>query len=308
MSATDSTGILEGAGLYKTILDNLHDGAYFVDRDRRITFWNRAAERLTGYTASEVLGSSCSDNILIHVDVHGNNLCKGLCPVAETIADGELRSAEVFMHHKDGHRVPVNVRVAPIRDANCRIIGAVELFTDSSAKIATLELLQELQELALVDPVTGVANRRLLEDYVTGRLGELSRYTWPFGVLFIDVDRFKQINDTHGHEIGDRVLKMVADTLSGNARPFDLIGRWGGDEFVALIINVDREQLTAVAEKFRMLVEHSGVPGDDGPVSTTVSVGGTTADAGDTLDSLMMRADELMYQSKSVGGNCVSVA
>ena len=81
---------------YSRIIDNLYDGLYFVDRDRIIQYWNKAAERISGYTAAEVVGTSCSDNILTHVDSDGNNLCRGTCPLAMTIVDGEACEAEVF--------------------------------------------------------------------------------------------------------------------------------------------------------------------------------------------------------------------
>ena len=115
---------------YERIIENLHDGLYFVDRDRVITYWNKAAEQISGFTANEVVGKSCSDNILTHVDSEGNSLCTGECPLAATIVDGNPREAEVYMHHKGGHRIPVSVRVSILTDRDGIIIGGIELFTD----------------------------------------------------------------------------------------------------------------------------------------------------------------------------------
>ena len=134
---------------YATLLDNLYDGVYFVDRERRITFWNKAAERITGFTQAEVLGKRCADNLLRHVDDRGNSLCEGACPLSYTLRDGQLRSASVFLHHKNGHRLPVAIGVAPITDNQQNIIGAVEIFRDNSATVAALEHLKELEDLAL---------------------------------------------------------------------------------------------------------------------------------------------------------------
>jgi PAS domain-containing protein len=89
---------------YETLLDNLYDGVYFVDRERRITFWNKAAERITGFAKREVLGKRCADNLLRHVDHRGNSLCEGACPLSHTLGDGLFRSDTVFLHHQDGHR------------------------------------------------------------------------------------------------------------------------------------------------------------------------------------------------------------
>ena len=112
------------------IVDNLHDGLYFVDPDRIILFWNKAAEKISGFTAEEVVGKPCSANILTHVDADGNQLCLGLCPLAASMADRQPREAEVYMHHKDGHRIPVSVRVSALTDAEGNVIGGIELFSD----------------------------------------------------------------------------------------------------------------------------------------------------------------------------------
>jgi PAS domain S-box-containing protein len=238
----------------KSILDNLHDGVYFVNRNREILFWNASAERLTGYKAAEVVGKCCHDNIMRHVNAEGAQLCHGSCPLSETLADGCDRAAEVFFHHKDGHRVPTCVRVCPIRDPDRNIVGAVEAFNDNSDSIAALQKVEELQQLALLDPLTRVANRRYIEGALETHLGEMARYGWGFGVLFVDLDDFKRVNDTYGHSVGDSALRMVARTLRHNARSFDLVGRWGGDEFIVVVSNVNEEQLRRLAQRFGRLV------------------------------------------------------
>ena len=187
---------------YATLLDNLYDGVYFVDRERRITFWNKAAERITGFTKAEVLGKRCADNLLRHVDERGNSLCEGACPLSYTLSDGQPRSASVFLHHKDGHRLPVAIGVAPITDHQQNIIGAVEIFRDNSATVAALEHLKELEDLAYLDALTKIANRTYLENFIVGKFNEFRRLGWSFGVIFVDVDQFKQVNDTFGHQRG----------------------------------------------------------------------------------------------------------
>ncbi len=145
---------------YEKIVDSLHDGLYFVNKDRIITYWNKAAEQISGFTANEVVGRSCSDNILTHIDKEGNSLCHGMCPLAKTIADGKSRETEIYMHHKDGHRVPVSVRVSTLTDANGNVIGGIELFTDISNHEANKQRIKELEKLALIDNLTQLANRK----------------------------------------------------------------------------------------------------------------------------------------------------
>ncbi len=293
---------------FRALLDNFSDGVYFVDAERRITYWNRGAERISGYAADEVVGSLCFDEILMHVDCAGTRLCQHGCPLAATLADGEPREAEVFLHHRDGHRVPVRIRVAAVRDRDGRITGAVETFNDNTAGIAALQRIEELQAAAYIDALTGVANRAFTEITLRAKLEELERYGWPFGVLFIDIDRFKTVNDNHGHDIGDRVLATVARTLSGNARSFDLVGRWGGEEFLVVAVNVDGPKLLALAERFRLLVADSAARTAGGGVSVTISVGAALARPGEDAGAVVRRADAAMYESKRSGRNHVTLA
>jgi diguanylate cyclase (GGDEF)-like protein/PAS domain S-box-containing protein len=290
---------------YKNLLDNLYDGVYFVDTDRRITYWNKGAERITGYSPRETLGKRCSDNLLMHSDRQGKILCLSRCPLADSMADGTQRSTEVFLRHKDGHRVPVTVRVAPIRDQEGAVTGAVEIFTDNTPAGAAFERLAELERLAYIDPLTGLANRRYAEISATARLEELQRYGWRFGIIFIDIDNFKAVNDRYGHETGDEVLKTVGKTLQNSVRAFDLVSRWGGEEYLGLIANVEGGELIATAKRCRALVEQSHVPAVPS-LRVTISVGATLARSEDTVATLVNRADRLMYRSKESGRNCVT--
>lgn len=117
-------------GFYKSVLDNLFDGVYVVDKERKIIYWNKAAERITGFFEAEVVNLACYDNILNHVDERGKQLCLDGCPLAKVLKDGNPRQAEVFLRHKAGHRVPVSIRITPIYDGDS-IIGAAEIFSDT---------------------------------------------------------------------------------------------------------------------------------------------------------------------------------
>ncbi len=294
--------------LYWELLDNLYDGVYYVDRSRAITFWNKAAEAITGYHREEVLGKRCSDNLLRHVDEHGHCLCLRACPLAHALEDGRARTASVFLHHKEGHRLPVFVRVSPIRNRSGEIAGAVEIFNDNSETVAALQRLKELQDLAYTDTLTAIANRKYLEMFMEARFNEMRRYGWSFGLIFADIDHFKRVNDTYGHQVGDLVLKMVANTLAENCRSFDLVGRWGGEEFVCLVSHIRKpRKLKTIAERLRQLVANSYLGTENGPLAVTLSLGATLAQPEDTMESLTQRADRLLYQSKAAGRNRVTV-
>lgn len=291
---------------HKKLLDNLYDGVYFVDTDRTITYWNKGAERLTGYPANEAVSRHCFDNFLMHVDKAGCALCLDGCPLSKTLADGEHREMELFLRHKLGHRVPVQVRVEPIQSVNGSTVGAVEIFTDISAVKKLERLAGHLQDLAYYDSLTHVANRRHIELKVQQALQEVQQFGCGFGIVMLDVDSFKSVNDKYGHQTGDRMLKMLCDTLINSLRPGDVVGRWGGDEFLVVARDVTAASLAHLAERCRHLLDATFVPVVAGvPIRINVSVGATMLREGDSCDEALDRADRLMYASKGAGKNGV---
>ena len=299
---------MEQLDFYKSVLDEISDGVYFVNRDRVITYWNKAAEELSGYTGREVIGRHCSDNLLVHINDAGCQLCLAGCPLAATMDDAVPHEAHVFMKHKNGHRVPVYVRVKPLRDENNNIIGGVETFSDDTLENALEDRVSDLERKSLLDGLTGIGNRRFADITLSTRFNELKRYGWPFGVIFIDIDDFKKVNDTYGHNTGDEVLKMLSRTTAGIIRePETSIFRWGGEEFLVIATNCDAAKLFSLAERIRLLVANSGLPQNTGMLSVTISSGVTVALPEDDAEKIIARADGLLYQAKKAGKNCVKI-
>lgn len=288
------------------ILDLINDGIYIVDRDRKIIFWNKAAERISGYSKEEVVGRHCHDNVLNHVDSNGVELCIHGCPLHATMETEKANDAEVFLHHKDGHRVPVWIRTSPYYDADGNCVGGIEFFSDISNKWQYEEHINELKKRAMIDSLTEVANRYYLTQHIESSFEEFRRYNSPFGILFFDIDDFKMFNDSYGHDIGDKVLKLVSRTVSRNLRPFDLFGRWGGEEFLAVIRNCDAQSVLQIAERFKNLIRKTHVRSSGATLNITVSVGATIVQEKDTPGSIIKRADALMYEGKRKGKDQVS--
>jgi len=293
---------------YKDVLDNLHDGVYFVDTSRRITYWNKGSERISGFSSSEVMGRRCADNILKHVDDKGVILCASMCPLAHTMLDGIPRQANVYLHHRNGHRVPVVVSASPLYGERGEIVGAIESYTDNSAYLNAMERVQILGEAAFQDALTRVGNRRFVEMKLDGGVSEARQFQARIGFLLFDIDHFKTFNDTYGHDVGDQVLQMVANTINHNIRVVDFLGRWGGEEFIVLLQNMNESKIRAIANKLRMLVEQSFLALGEDALSVTVSGGATIILPEDTPQSLFKRADQLLYQSKHNGRNQFSFA
>lgn len=297
--------MLSNESFWQGLVDDLLEGVYFVDRDRRITYWNSGAERLTGYSEQEVLGRSCADGILRHVTADGVHLCRAGCPLAATIRDGRSREADLFMHHSDGHRVPVTVRAHPMRGEDGEILGSAECFAPRPGGVFSDLESDRRTNMAFRDPVTRIGNRLYAEQQLAAVMGSLEAST-TMGLLFCDVDRFKTVNDTWGHTVGDKTLRMVARTLANGLRPGDVPCRWGGEEFIAVLPETDGPGTLRVAERIRMLVENSWLALGDTRLSVTVSVGATVMAYGETVEGVLERVDQLMYRSKHEGRNRVS--
>lgn len=296
--------MLESA--YRAILNEMSEGVYFVDRERQITYWNPGAEQITGYAFEEVRGHSCADGILRHVTDSGHQLCISGCPLALVMQDGKSRTASVYLHHKEGHRIPVTVKGQAIRDDVGNIIGSVELFSTRSASRFADTQERSRADDAFVDSLTGIGNRRFGESNLESIMAGVQAGVTTLGVLFIDVDRFKSINDTFGHRVGDAALRMVGQDLANGLRSGDFPIRWGGEEFLVLMPGAEQANLERAAERLRMLVEHSWFEHGDAQVRVTISVGAVLAERTETPADVVDRADLLMYESKKAGRNCVS--
>ncbi len=292
--------------LLQSVAEKISDGLYIVDPERKILYWNKSAENITGYSRNEVTGSHCYDNILRHINENGVELCKRECPVVYAIKDNKPVEARVFLHHRDGHRVPVFVKVIPITNENDTPVGAIELFTDLTDSRTLKEELESLRSLAFVDELTGVLNRRGFEYFLNHKKMESERFKKIFGVLFIDIDDFKLINDTYGHKVGDKVLRMVAGVLKSNLRISDIVARYGGDEFLVISEITDREELSSLANRIHILINNSFIEDNDKIIKVSVSIGGVVSE-GEDLERALERADSLMYVSKSKGKNKITL-
>jgi diguanylate cyclase (GGDEF)-like protein/PAS domain S-box-containing protein len=298
---------MEKSGLFETICDQLYDGVYYVGTDRRIDYWNKSAQKLTGYTSKEVVGTLCDESVLDCVDGEGKSLCTDDCPILKALKDGKRHEAEIFMRHKKGHRVPVLMRAAPVKDKEKRVIGVAEIISDNSASAARHDRVKELERLAMMDELSGLPSRTCLEQALDTRIGELDRYGRVFGVILMDVDHLGELNRKHGREVGDDVLRMIGQTLLYNTRPFDMVGRWDGGTFLGIITDAERKDLAHVAHRFQMLIGTSKLPLKGSRVRVSVSIGATLAKWGDSAEEVLKVAEGMLMESKRSGRNRVSI-
>ena len=291
---------------YKRLLDQLHDAVYFVDNQRTILYWNEAAERLTGFSQSEVIGKHCFDGLLDHADLFGCCLCHRECPLAQAMKQDRPIHERLFLRHKDGRRISVDVRIMPVRKDDGTVIGGVEVFCDATSSVVVEGAFRQIREVADRDPLTGLANRRYLDRMLAHFLERLDRSGQPFSLIMSDLDHFKQINDTWGHVIGDQALARFAAVLQNQCRPGDLVARFGGEEFVVLLPGLTLETAIQIAERLKK-VAVTATPESLGDRKLTASFGVTEAALGELASQVLSRADAALYRAKSLGRDCVEV-
>jgi diguanylate cyclase (GGDEF)-like protein/PAS domain S-box-containing protein len=279
-----------------SVLEAVGQPVIATDLEGKVLYWNRAAEETYGWSSGEALGRRSRD-----LTVPKESLEKAEEVVSELRA-GRTWSGEVLLRRKDGSYVPVFVTATPLFDARGDLAGMIGVSSDISERKA---LEAELERRASHDTLTGLPNRPAFVD----RLGQALRRTRPrqnsreVGVLFMDLDGFKTINDSLGHQAGDRLLVTVAERLRKRLRNEDVLARFGGDEFAVLL-----EDTAGTSEAIRVaqrIAEDLREPFtvDDFQVSVSTSIGITlgTAQANDDPERMLRDADVAMYRAKEQG-------
>lgn len=275
---------------FRAVVESSHDAIIGKDLEGLVTSWNSGAERLYGYGAPEVIGRSIS--LLVPPGQEDE-----LGDVLRRVRLGErVDDYETVRACKDGTQVDVSLTVSPIRDRGGAVIGASTIARDISARLRYQE---QLRFLAEHDPLTGAWNRRRFEREISEQLGRSRRYGEQAAVLTIDVNGFKQINDTHGHRTGDKALKAIAAALKRRLRDTDVVARVGGDEFAILLPYANAEQGEAMAADLRRVIGECSVDVGETRVHLSASVGAVHIDRHTTDDeAVLTAADRAMYQEK----------
>lgn len=256
-----------------------------------IEFVNRSFEELTGYESREILGETPA---LLHSGKHAEDFYQNLW---QTLGDGERFRATFQNRRKDGSLYYVDQSIRPLHDAAGRISHFVSISTDVTG---LMKENRELSEKAQRDSLTGLLNRgsgnRLLQELVDRAQARHE----SFCILLGDIDHFKQINDTHGHQVGDRVLRSLAALMTRAVRGRDHLIRWGGEEFALILPDSSFGGALRLAERIQKKMAQWQ---DDTVGTVTMSWGLATSRFGETATELMERADQLMYAAKEHGRN-----
>lgn len=272
------------------IVNSSLDMIVTVDTDRRIVEFNKAAEDVLGYRKDEILGQHVET---LYCDAEENSR------VRKAMLETGRFVGEISNKKKNHEVVPVLLSASVIRDADGRPTGFMGILRDITER---KKIEEELKAAATLDKLTGIYNRRMFESILDGELVRAERYKSPLSLIMIDVDHFKKVNDTYGHQVGDTVLQTLAVIVKDNIRKSDVFGRWGGEEFMVLAPETAGEETLELAEKIRRLIEKHTF---EKAGKVTISCGIAQFRERDTVDSILKRTDDGLYQAKHQGRNRV---
>ena len=294
--------LAESERFMRLVTGNIPGMVGYWNTELRCVYANNAYLEWFGRTPEQMVGVSMPE-------LMGQALFSANEPFIRAALRGEPQRFERAMVKADGGTGHALVRYIPDHDGD-RVRGFFVLASDVTELKATQRELErrvlELDILAATDALTGIGNRRHFLERAKEELGRSGRYGLPLVFLMLDIDHFKAVNDAHGHDAGDAVLKALAAILRDTVRATDLIGRLGGEEFGAVLIQTDCEEARHVAERLRQALEDAAMGTAGGPVRVTVSIGlAAFTGPGDHVEAIMKRADLALFNAKRTGRNRV---
>ena len=291
----------ERAQLLADLVENLSDPVFHIRPDGTIGYVNSAGERVYGYTREEMLNQPSS---MLRPDDRVALMAKYIRELQQSSQPIVLETEAL---HKDGSRIPMELRSTTLRDADGKVLGIGSVVRDMTLQ---KKLEAGLRRAADTDALTGLANRNRFSRVADAEARRAMRYGHGLAVIACDLDHFKSVNDNHGHAGGDLALKVFARTTSDCLRqPIDLLGRVGGEEFAVILPETDISGAKRVAERIRSAVEKAQVQHDGRTFGLTVSLGVSLFRDGETsLEAAMKRADDALYRAKKNGRNRVESA
>ena len=277
--------------VYRLVLESLEDGVYLVDATRRIVYWNEGAERITGYLRQDIIGRACGDSVLVYCSDAGFAFREQDCPVSTTLTDGRSRRLDAFLKHQLGHRVPVSIRSAAVRDAGGDIVGAVEIFHVDSRHYGLLQKFRGLEPYGCLDPAIGLPNRAMTEARLRHRLEDLATFGIPLGLFSVEIGDRVALEARGGHTAWEGLLRTAAQTIAETMEPNGFVGRWEEGRFIGLLGNSDLLSLHQIGNRVASLVHASHVTWWGDEIEPTVVLRTAMAEPGDTPERAVARLD-----------------
>jgi diguanylate cyclase (GGDEF)-like protein/PAS domain S-box-containing protein len=299
--------LLQSERFLNTVFESINDPFNIIDSDYRIIKANEPYAKMRGKTIEQLIGRCCYE-----VLQDRNDICEE-CSVEDTFNSGKPHAKEKLASFAGGKQAWIEIYTYPIFDENGKVLSVIEYTRDITKRKRTEAerdiLVDKLQHLYRTDDLTGLLNRRALIERLEEEVRRTKRYKSQLALIICDIDYFKDINDTYGHDIGDRVLQVVSNLIKDSLRNTDIIGRYGGDEFLLILPETSMEGAKEIAERVRLNVKDFELQmSGNKSVKTTLSLGVAEFDADkEDIDGLIKRADNALYMAKGKGRNRVYI-
>ena len=291
--------------LAEVTLGAIGDGVITTDAGGTVRWMNRVAEQVTGWSAADLAPGIAVTRIFKVIDEETEKLADNVAMKALRLNQTVSLIAHGSLLDRSGKRVPIEDSASPIRAADGTLLGAVIVFRDVSHERA---MKQDLSWHAAHDPLTGLINRRVFGNHVTSALASAKSEDHQHALMFLDLDRFKVVNDTCGHVAGDVLLKILTKLLHGHMRDADILARLGGDEFGALLLRCPLDQALLLAEKLRIAVKEFRFVWEGHTFEVGVSIGLVMINEDSkSVSELLSAADQACYAAKEFGRDRVHV-
>jgi diguanylate cyclase (GGDEF)-like protein/PAS domain S-box-containing protein len=286
------------------LIDSMHDGVLFVDSQAKILLWNQGAQRLTGVSSEVAVGQHFTPELLTMNNSEGKHVAVESCPVAKSLTDLSQQRQRVQVKGRHVQQVAIDLHSIPVYTANGAILGATVLLQDAQSEVSLEEKCQALHTETTKDPMTRLANRAEFDRTHTLYIEAHNQAKFPCSLIMIDIDHFKSINDTYGHQAGDEVIIHMARLMKRLCRDGDLVARYGGEEFAVICADCGLVDATRRAEQIRKKLSETP-QAQLGNHRLTASFGVTELQSGDSSETMIRRADRGLFMAKEQGRNQV---
>jgi len=293
VNITDMKKISNKLKMLAQAIEQTDDMVMITDKEGIITYVNDAYVIQSGYRHNELIGKTPR---VVKSDMHNKEFYENIW---STISSYETFCGTIINKKKNGELYHIEATITPIVNNKNEITSYVATAKDITAK---MKMKEELSKRANIDSLTGAYNRYRGNEIIDSVFDKFHRYNNAFAILMLDIDYFKNINDTYGHDVGDMVLVRLSELISMHMRKSDYLIRWGGEEFIIISEHLDEKKAQKFAKKLKLIVETYEFDQD---IKLTISIGVSIVKENDSKQTILKRVDDALYEAKDAGRNCV---
>jgi diguanylate cyclase (GGDEF)-like protein/PAS domain S-box-containing protein len=293
--------------IHRMVLEALPLGVYAVNREGKIVLWSAGAEQLSGYLRQDVLGRLREEELWEENEGENSAPPEGQPSPVGVMRDPRPAKGHFSLRTKSGRFVQMELESVPLRDDLGKILGAAKIFQPLCGPDMGQRRQDKLGAFGALDALTGLLNHSMIQAHLKESLSLHALYPVPFSVICFCVDGLPKMRERYGQAAVDAMLRMVARTIENGLHATDFVGRWLGEEFLAILPECGENDVMKVGERLRKLVQRTGVSWWGDTLHSTVSIGATIVHDNDTVSALVRRAEDALRESSEAGGNRVAV-